>query len=152
MSGPFKMKGSPMARNFNIGAESPVKQVAVIKKGVQLATKYGKKVYETAKKAYNNVKGTPKTEPTYFNKSTGRYQSTKPKTNAKSNTKTSTTQHNTKANTTTTTNKTNGKTTSKATRTSWPNVKPGTKSKFPGTTTDASGNVTAFDGTKRQVL
>jgi hypothetical protein len=75
MSGPFKMKGSPLARNFNISTESPVKQVAVIKKGVQLATKYGKKVYETAKKAYKSVKGTPKTEKTYFNVKTGRHQS-----------------------------------------------------------------------------
>ena len=38
------------------------------------------------------------------------------------------------------------------TRNSWPNVKPGTKSKFPGTTTDASGKVTAFDATKNQVM
>ena len=125
MSGPFKMKGSPMARNFGISAESPVKQAAVIKKGVQLATKYGKKIYDA-------VKGT------------------KPK--VKTKTKTSTTRTNKGGKSNTTVNKTNGKTTSEVTRTTWPNVKPGTKSKFPGTSTDASGKVTAFDATKRQVL
>lgn len=113
-----------MARNFGISAESPAKQVAVIKKGVQLATKYGKKIYQA-------IKGTTKS---------------KAKT-----TKTSTTRTNADGKSTTTKNKTNGKTTSEVTRTSWPNVKPGTKSKFPGTTTDASGKVTAFDATKRQV-
>ena len=152
MSTPFKMKGSPMQRNFGISAESPLKQGALIKKGVELAVKHGKKVYDKVKKVYKSTKGTTKPEPTYFNKSTGRYQSTKPKTNAKSNTKTSTTRTNADGKSTTTVNKTNGKTTSEATRTSWPRVKPGTKSKFPGTTTDASGKVTAFDATKRQVL
>jgi len=117
------MKGSPMTRNFGVSAESPVKQAAIIKKGVQLATKYGKK-------AYNAIKG---------NK-------------LKSNTNTSTTRANKGGKSTTTVNKTNGKTTSEITRTTWPNVKPGTKSKFPGTSTDASGKVTAFDATKRQVL
>jgi len=116
------MKGSPMQRNFGIGAESPVKQAAIIKKGIQVATKYGKKLY-------NAVKG-----------------------NKSKTTKTSTTRTNADGKSTTTVNKTNGKTTSEVTRDSWPNVKPGTKSKFPGTTTDASGKVTAFDATKRQVL
>ena len=119
MRTPYKMKGSPMQRNFGINAESPVKQAGLVK----LAVKYGKK-------AYKAIKGTK----------------------SKSSTKTSTTKHDTKANTTTTYNKTDGKTTSEVTRDSWPNVKPGTKSKFPGTTTDASGKVTAFDATKRQML
>jgi hypothetical protein len=65
----------------------------------------------------------------------------------KVNNNTSTTRTNAGGNSTTTTTPT-----SEITRTSWPNVKPGTKSKFPGTTTDASGNVTAFDPTKRQVI
>ena len=78
MGTPFKMKGSPMARNFNIGTESPVKQVGLVK----LAVKYGKKAYKGVKKA---IKGSSKseanteyfrTEPTYFNVKTGRYQST----------------------------------------------------------------------------
>tara|TARA_R110002096_G_scaffold406221_1_gene604421 strand:- start:263 stop:622 length:360 start_codon:yes stop_codon:yes gene_type:complete len=119
MSGPFKMKGSPMARNFNIGAESPVKQVGLVK----LAVKYGKKVYKA-------IKGT------------------KPK----ANNKTSTTRTNADGKSTTTVNKTNGKTTSEATRTSWPSVKPGSKSMHSGTTTNAGGKVTAWDPTKRQVL
>jgi len=151
MSTPFKMKGSPMARNFGVGTESPLKSGGLVK----IAIKGAKKVYDKVKKVYKSTKGTTKPEPTYFNKSTGRYQSTKPtkpKTNAKSNTKTSTTRTNADGKSTTTVNKTNGKTTSEVTRTSWPRVKPGTKSKFPGTTTDASGKVTAFDATKRQVL
>ena len=41
---------------------------------------------------------------------------------------------------------------SKITRSSWPNVKPGTKSSFPGTSTDAMGKVSPFDPMKRQVL
>ena len=123
MSGPFKMKGSPMTRNFGVSAESPVKQVAVVKKGVQLAVKYGKK-------AYNAIKGT------------------KPKVK----TKTSTTRTNTGGKSNTTVKKTNGKTTSEVTRNTWPDVKPGAKSKFPGTSTDANGKVTAYDATKRQVL
>ena len=101
---------------------SPAKLMGAIKVGKTLV-KYGKK-------AYNAIKGT------------------KPKVK----TKTSRTQHNTKANTTTTINKTNGKTTSEVTRNSWPNVKPGTTSTFPGTSTNASGKVTAFDPTKRQIL
>ena len=45
MGTPYKMKGSPMARNFNIGTESPVKQVGLVK----LAVKYGKKAYKAIK-------------------------------------------------------------------------------------------------------
>jgi hypothetical protein len=123
MGTPYKMKGSPLARNFGINAESPVKQLAVVKKGVQLVAKYGKK-------AYNAIKGT------------------KPKGNIK----TSITRTNTGGKSTTTVNKTNGKTTSEATRTSWPSVKPGSKSTHSGTTTNAGGKVTAWDPTKRQVL
>lgn len=37
-------------------------------------------------------------------------------------------------------------------RNSWPNVKPGDVSDFPGTTTLPSGKVIAFDATKRQIL
>ena len=123
MAGPFKMKGSPMARNFGVGIESPLKSGALIKKGVGLAVKYGKKVYKA-------IKGT------------------KPK----ANNKTSTTRTNADGKSTTTVNKTNGKTTSEATRTSWPSVKPGSKSMHSGTTTNAGGKVTAWDPTKRQVL
>ena len=78
MGTPFKMKGSPMARNFGINAESPVKQVAVVKKGVQLAAKYGKKAYNKVKKVFKGNKA-KSNESTYFNTGTGRYQSTKPK-------------------------------------------------------------------------
>tara|TARA_R110000772_G_scaffold49620_1_gene114234 strand:+ start:144 stop:590 length:447 start_codon:yes stop_codon:yes gene_type:complete len=148
MGTPYKMKGSPMARNFGVGTESPLKSGGLVK----IAVKGAKKVYDTAKKIYKSTKGTPKTEPTYFNKSTGRYQSTKPKTKAKSNTKTSTTRTNADGKSTTTVNKTNGKTTSEATRTSWPSVKPGSKSMHSGTTTNAGGKVTAWDPTKRQIL
>jgi hypothetical protein len=77
MGTPFKMKGSPMARNFGISAESPVKSGGL----VRTAVKAGKKLYNAAKNAYNSAKGTTKVEPTYFNKSTGRFQSTKPKPN-----------------------------------------------------------------------
>ena len=71
MGTPYKMKGSPMARNFNIGTESPVKQVGLVK----LAVKYGKKAYKGVKKAFKGNKA-KSTEPTYFNVKTGRYQST----------------------------------------------------------------------------
>ena len=60
-----------MARNFGINAESPAKQVGLVK----LAVKTGKKVYNKAKNIYKSIKGTPKPEPTYFNVKTGRYQS-----------------------------------------------------------------------------
>ncbi len=42
--------------------------------------------------------------------------------------------------------------TSKITRDSWPNVKPGNISDFPGTSTLPSGKVVPFDGTKTQVF
>ena len=42
--------------------------------------------------------------------------------------------------------------TSKITRDSWPNVKPGNISGFPGTSTLPSGKVVPFDGTKTQVF
>ena len=49
MGTPYKMKGSPMQRNFGIGAESPVKQAGL----VRLAIKTGKKVYKGVKKLIN---------------------------------------------------------------------------------------------------
>tara|TARA_R110000765_G_C18650542_1_gene575496 strand:+ start:94 stop:393 length:300 start_codon:yes stop_codon:yes gene_type:complete len=52
MGTPFKMKGSPMARNFNVEAESPVKQAGLVK----IAVKGAKKVYKVAKKAYGKYK------------------------------------------------------------------------------------------------
>ena len=45
MRTPYKMKGSPMQRNFGINAESPVKQAGLVK----LAVKYGKKAYKAIK-------------------------------------------------------------------------------------------------------
>ena len=50
MKTPFKMKGFS-----GYGNESPVKQLGVVKKGVQLAVKYGKK-------AYKAIKGSSKSE------------------------------------------------------------------------------------------
>ena len=41
---------------------------------------------------------------------------------------------------------------SEITRNSWPNVKPGNKSNFPGTSTLPSGKVVPFDGSKTQIL
>ena len=58
MATPFKMKGSPMARNFGINAESPAKQVGLVK----LAVKTGKKVYKGVKKLINSKKTTKATE------------------------------------------------------------------------------------------
>jgi len=64
MSTPFKMKGFS-----GYGNESPVKQLGVVKKGVQLAIKYGKKAYKaikggstttTPKKTTSYVKHDPK--------------------------------------------------------------------------------------------
>lgn len=42
--------------------------------------------------------------------------------------------------------------TSEITRNSWPNVKPGEVSSFPGTTTLPSGKVIPFDAMKTQIL
>ena len=56
MGTPYKMKGSPMQRNFGVGIESPLKSGALIKKGVELAVKHGKKVYKGVKKAYSKYK------------------------------------------------------------------------------------------------
>ena len=44
MKTPFKMKGFS-----GYGNESPVKQLGVVKKGAQLAVKYGKKAYKAIK-------------------------------------------------------------------------------------------------------
>ena len=111
---PFKMKGSPMQRNFGIGSPAKLKGLATT------LAKYGKK-------AYNAVKGVKKTTP-------------KPKkstyvSDLKKGTVTETTPKGTKI-----------------IRDSWPNVKPGTRSSFPGTSTDAMGKVGPFDPMKRQVL
>ena len=56
MGAPYKMKGSPMQRNFGINAESPVKQLGLAKKGVQLAIKLGTKAFKKAKTAYQKYK------------------------------------------------------------------------------------------------
>ena len=71
MEAPYKMKGSPMQRNFGVGTESPVKQAGLVK----LAVKAGKKVYKGVKKVFKANKA-KSTEPTYFNVKTGRHQST----------------------------------------------------------------------------
>lgn len=49
MGTPYKMKESPMQRNFGIGAESPVKQAGVVK----LAVKAGRKVYKGVKSLFS---------------------------------------------------------------------------------------------------
>ena len=54
----YQMKGSPMQRNFGINAESPVKQVSLVK----LAVKYGKKAYKAIKGSSKSTgKSTSKT-------------------------------------------------------------------------------------------
>tara|TARA_R110000737_G_scaffold319963_1_gene331347 strand:+ start:245 stop:646 length:402 start_codon:yes stop_codon:yes gene_type:complete len=122
MATPFKMKGSPMQRNFGISPVKQINPVAAIKagiKGVKLAVKTGKKIY-------NKIKGT-KTTPKP-NKST--YVS-----DLKKGTVTETTS-----------------TGSKITRDSWPKVKPGKVSDFPHTSTTPGGIVGPFDPMKRQVI
>ena len=74
MGTPFKMKGSPMARNFNIGAESPVKQAGLVK----LAIKTGKKVYKGVKNAYSKYrKGKPNSVSTEVSPSGSKTKTTK---------------------------------------------------------------------------
>jgi hypothetical protein len=68
MAGPFKMKGSPMQRNFGIGGSPLQKNPKNIVKAVRKVWDYGKNLIKSFKK--------PPVERTYFNTNTGRYQST----------------------------------------------------------------------------
>ena len=72
MATPFKMKGSPMQRNFGTPSPSPAKQIVpAIKAGIKVAGK----VYSKVKKAYKKYKKGKTTEPTHYNTRTGGYQS-----------------------------------------------------------------------------
>jgi len=74
MGTPFKMKGSPMARNFNTEANSPVKQAGL----VRIAAKGAKKVYKAAKNAYSKYgKGKPNSVSTEVSPSGSKTKTTK---------------------------------------------------------------------------
>mgnify|MGYP003124668917 CR=1 FL=1 len=67
MATPFKMKGSPFARNFGAGG-SP------LQKNPKKILQAGKKVYDYGKKLIKSFKKQP-VEKTYFNTKTGTYSS-----------------------------------------------------------------------------